>query len=93
MRVELIVADHHDRWDRQDQCMEQLDIEELHESMQGALNEAVNQLVKGNNAIRDSIESLRKEVVQLKKKLENSQSFEKSLQNIRLRLMRCRHKK
>ena len=72
--------------------MEQLEIEKLHESIQGALNEAMNQLVKGNNAIWDSIESLRKEVVQLKKELENSQSFERSLRNLRLRLMRCGHK-
>ena len=106
-KVELTVTDHHDYWDELDQRMEQLDYAELREDMQGALNEAVDQLLKGNDAIRELVESLHIEVIQLKRELKTckvqlaqdasvtmgkSSVVRMTLQNSRPRLMRYGHK-
>ena len=67
VRGELTVTDHHDRWDELDQCKEQLD----GEGMPGVLNEAIDQLVRGNDTIWDLVEFLHEKIVRLKGELES----------------------
>jgi hypothetical protein len=54
----VTVTDHNDYFEDWDQRMAKFDREELLEGMQGALNEVIDGLLKGDDAIRFMVEAL-----------------------------------